>query len=108
MKGMLRIPARAESQHIQVIGDTGAGKTTIVLQVLRQIRARGDSAIICDPALEFTRRFYEPSRGDVILNPLDKRWPYWGPSEELRRSSEADALAVSLFQPPRIKKASSL
>ncbi len=64
---MLRIPARAEAQHIQVIGDTGAGKTTIVLQVLRQIRARGDSAIIHDPALEFTRRFYEPSRCDVIL-----------------------------------------
>jgi hypothetical protein len=104
MKDMLRIPARAEAQHIQVIGDTGAGKTTIVLQVLRQIRARGDSAIIYDPALEFTRRFYEPSRGDVILNPLDKRCPYWGPSEELRRSSEADALAVSLFQPPQDKK----
>ena len=104
MKDMLRIPARAEAQHIQVIGDTGAGKTTIVLQVLRQIRARGDSAIIYDPALEFTRRFYEPSRGDVILNPLDKRCPYWGPSEELRRSSEADALAVSLFQHPQDKK----
>jgi hypothetical protein len=104
MKEMVRIPARAEAQHIQVIGDTGAGKTTIILQALRQIRARGDSAIIYDPALEFTRRFYEPSRGDVILNPLDRRCPYWGPSEELRRSSEADALAVSLFQPPQDKK----
>ena len=104
MRDMVRIPARAEAQHIQVIGDTGAGKTTIILQVLRQIRARGDSAIIYDPALEFTRRFYETSRGDVILNPLDKRCPYWGPSEELRRSSEADALAVSLFQPPQDKK----
>jgi hypothetical protein len=104
MKEMVRVPTRAEAQHIQVIGDTGAGKTTIILQVLRQIRARDDSAIIYDPALEFTRRFYEPSRGDVILNPLDKRCPYWGPSEELRRSSEADALAVSLFQHPQDKK----
>jgi hypothetical protein len=103
-KEMVRIPARAEAQHIQVIGDTGAGKTTIILQALRQIRARGDSAIIYDPALEFTRRFYEAGRGDVILNPLDKRCPYWGPSEELRRSSEADALAASLFQPPQDKK----
>ena len=51
-----------------------------------------------------TRRFYESGRGDVILNPLDKRCPYWRPSEELRRSSEADALAVSLFQPPQDKK----
>ena len=104
MKDLLRIPAKAEAQHIQIIADTGAGKTTIILQMLRQMRGRGDSAIIYDPALEFTRRFYNAKRGDVILNPLDKRCPYWGPAEELRRSSEADAIAVSLFQPPQDKK----
>ena len=104
MKDLLRIPAKAEAQHIQIIADTGAGKTTIIIQMLRQIRGRGDSAIIYDPALEFTRRFYDAKRGDVILNPLDKRCPYWGPAEELRRSSEADAIAVSLFQPPQDKK----
>jgi hypothetical protein len=104
MNELLRIPAKAEAQHIQVIGDTGAGKTTIILQMLRQIRGRGDSAIVYDPALEFTSRFYDASRGDIILNPLDKRCPYWGPSEELRRSSEADALAVSLFQQPQDRK----
>jgi hypothetical protein len=104
MKELLRIPAKAEAQHIQVIGDTGAGKTTIILQMLRQIRGRGDSAIVYDPALEFTSRFYDAARGDIILNPLDKRCPYWGPSEELRRNSEADALALSLFQPPQDKK----
>ena len=27
MKPMLRIPARAEAQHMQIIGDTGAGKS---------------------------------------------------------------------------------
>jgi hypothetical protein len=73
------------------------------MQMLRQIRGRGDSAIVYDPALEYTRRFYDP-RHDIILNPLDKRCPYWGPAEELRRSSEADAIAVSLFQPPQDKK----
>jgi type IV secretory pathway TraG/TraD family ATPase VirD4 len=104
MKEMLRIPARAEAQHIQVIGDTGAGKSTIILQMLRQIQSRGESAIIYDPALEFTRRFYDPKRGDVILNPLDARCPYWGPSEELLRDSEADAIAASLFQPREDKK----
>ena len=104
MKEMIRIPARVEAQHLQIIGDTGAGKTTIMLQILRQIRSRGDSAIIYDPAREFVKRFYDPQRGDVILNPLDKRCPYWGPAEELRRRSEAKALAVSLFQPPQDKK----
>jgi type IV secretory pathway TraG/TraD family ATPase VirD4 len=104
MRRMLCIPARAEAQHIQIIGDTGAGKSALMFQVLRQVRSRGDSAIIYDPSREFVRRFYDPQRGDVILNPLDKRCPYWGPAEELRSRSEAKALAVSLFQPPQDKK----
>ena len=104
MKAMIRIPVRAEAQHMQIIGDTGAGKTAIMLQILRQIKTRGDSAIVYDPAREFVQRFYDPKNGDVILNPLDKRCPYWGPSEELRRRSEAKALAVSLFQPPQDRK----
>ena len=57
MKAMIRIPERAEAQHIQIIGDTGAGKTAIMLQILRQIRSRGDSAIVYDPAREFVQRF---------------------------------------------------
>jgi hypothetical protein len=104
MKAMIRIPLRAEAQHMQIIGDTGAGKTAIMLQILRQIKTRGDSAIVYDPAREFVQRFYDPKNGDVILNPLDTRCPYWGPAEELRRRSEAKALAVSLFQPPQDKK----
>lgn len=104
MKEMLRIPAKAEAQHMQIIGDTGAGKSALMFQVLRQVRSRGDSAIVYDPAREFVKRFYDPARGDVILNPLDKRCPYWGPAEELRSRSEAKALAVSLFQPPQDRK----
>jgi hypothetical protein len=100
---LVRIPVKAEAQHVQVIADTGAGKTMLIMQMLRQIRGRGDSAIIYDPALDYTRRFYDPKH-DIILNPLDKRCPYWGPAEELRRRSEADAIAVSLFQPPQDKK----
>ena len=104
MKPMIRIPARAEAQHIQIIGDTGAGKSSLLAQLLRQVRSRGDSAIVYDPAREYVKRFYDPGRGDVILNPLDKRCPYWGPAEELRSRSEAKALAASLFQPPQDKK----
>ena len=75
MKAMLRIPARAEAQHMQIIGDTGAGKSALMFQVLRQARSRGESAIVYDPAREFVKRFYAPERGDVILNPLDNRCP---------------------------------
>lgn len=38
---LMRIPARYEAQHIELMGDTGAGKTTLIMQVLRQIEERG-------------------------------------------------------------------
>jgi type IV secretory pathway TraG/TraD family ATPase VirD4 len=101
---MMRIPLAAEAQHIELMGDTGAGKTTLIMQILRQIQGRGHAAIVYDPACEFIRRFYDAKRGDVVLNPLDDRCPYWGPSEELRRKAEAKAIAASLYQPTNDKK----
>ena len=101
---MMRIPQRSEGQHIELMGDTGAGKTTLIMQLLRQIQARGQSAIVYDPACEFVQRFYDKDRQDIILNPLDKRCPYWGPSEELRRRAEAKAIAASLYQPTTDRK----
>jgi Type IV secretion-system coupling protein DNA-binding domain len=103
-KQMMRIPRRAEGQHIELMGDTGAGKTRLIMQLLVQIRSRGHSAIVYDPAGEFVQRFYDKSRKDIILNPLDTRCPYWGPSEELRRRAEAKAIATSLYQPTADKK----
>ncbi len=103
-KEMIRIPIRAEDQHFEIIGDTGSGKTTIIMQMLRQIQARGHSAILYDPACEFIERFYDEKRGDIVLNPLDRRCPYWGPSEELIRCAESRTIAASLFQPTSDKK----
>ncbi|RRA50459.1 type IV secretion system DNA-binding domain-containing protein [Acidipila sp. EB88] len=101
---ILRIPAEAEAKHIQVMGDTGAGKTTLLFQMLCQIRDRGDSAIVYDPAGEFTERFYDANRGDVVLNPLDARCPYWTPSSEMRNPAEATTIAKSLYQPTNKQK----
>jgi hypothetical protein len=101
---LMRIPLRAEGQHIELMGDTGAGKTRLIMQLLLQIRDRGHSAIVYDPACEFVQRFYDKNRGDIILNPLDARCPYWGPSEELRRRAEAKTIAASLYQPTTDKK----
>jgi hypothetical protein len=96
---MMRIPERKEAQHFQIMGDTGVGKTQLIMQILRQIRGRGDSAIVYDPACEYIQRFYDEGRGDIILNPLDERCPYWGPAQEMATNAEADAIAASLYQP---------
>ncbi len=96
---MMRIPLRKEAQHLQLMGDTGVGKTQLIMQCLRQIRGRGDSAIVYDPACEYIQRFYDAERGDIVLNPLDARCPYWGPAQELESEDEAYAIAASLYAP---------
>jgi hypothetical protein len=95
----LCVPRDAENKHFLIVGDTGSGKSSIIRQMLYQVDARGDSAIVYDPACEFVKQFYNERRRDIVLNPLDARMPYWNPSNELRRKAEAKALAVSLYQP---------
>jgi type IV secretory pathway TraG/TraD family ATPase VirD4 len=104
MKELMRIPVRNEAQHFQLMGDTGVGKTQLIMQILRQIQGRGDSAIVYDPACEYIQRFYDQGRGDIVLNPLDARCPYWGPASEMRSNAEADAIAASLYQPATDQK----
>src|SRR5262249_18409480 len=89
----LALPRAIESSHLLIMGDSGTGKSTLIRQLLRQLEDRGDTAIVYDPALEYTPQFYTPERGDVILNPLDARSPYWSPGDELRHEAEALTLA---------------
>ena len=95
---MVRIPQEKESSHFMMMGDTGAGKSSLIRQILLQVEQRGETAIVYDPALEYTPQFYNPARGDVILNPLDQRMPYWTPCAEVQHEAEAESLAAALFK----------
>jgi hypothetical protein len=93
----VRVPRAIESSHFLIMGDSGTGKSALIRQMLTQIEARGETAIVYDPALEYTPQFYTPERGDAILNPLDARSPYWTPADEWRHEAETLTLATSLF-----------
>jgi hypothetical protein len=93
----VRIPREREAMHMLIVGDSGHGKSATVRQVLSQIWERGETAIVYDPAMEYLPQFYDPKRGDVILNPLDGRGPFWTPSDEVTHEAEALTLAASLF-----------
>ena len=93
----VRIPLELENQHFLLMGDTGMGKSVLIRQILLQVAARNETAIVYDPALEYTPEFYKPERGDLILNPLDDRTPYWNPSGEISHEAEALTLAASLY-----------
>ena len=96
-KQVVRLARASEPSHILIMGDTGTGKSTLIRNILMQINQRGETAIVYDPALDYTPEFYSPDRGDAILNPLDTRMPYWSPGDELLHDAEALTLAASLF-----------
>ena len=73
--------------------------------ILQQVERRNEQAIVIDPEAEFVQEFYNEKRGDVILNPLDERCPFWSPWLEIRDQSyvmDAEALAASLVQVPAL------
>jgi type IV secretory pathway TraG/TraD family ATPase VirD4 len=86
-----------EAHHIQIAGDTGSGKSTLVRQIVYQIAARKEMAIIFDPDREYIREFYREDRGDWVLNPKDDRCPYWPIGEECDDEAEATPIAIGLF-----------
>ena len=86
-----------EAQHIQISGDTGSGKSTLVRLILYQVEQRGETAIVFDPDREYLQEFFDASRGDIILNPKDQRCPYWAIGEEAGDEAEATPIAEGLF-----------
>ncbi|MGA2038271.1 MAG: type IV secretion system DNA-binding domain-containing protein [Bryobacteraceae bacterium] len=93
----VRVPRQREAMHFLVMGDSGTGKSAAIRQILAQIWERGETAIVYDPAMEYLPQFYSPQRGDVILNPVDGRCPFWTPGDEAPHEAEALTLAASLF-----------
>lgn len=92
-----RIPRDREAMHFLIVGDSGTGKSAAIRQLLSQIWERGEAAIVYDPAMEYLPQFYNAARGDVILNPMDARCPFWSPGDEVPHEAEALTLAASLF-----------
>jgi len=90
------IPPALETRHAAFIGSTGSGKTTALRQWLDGIERRGQCAIIYDTSGEFVAHYYDPARGDVILNPFDARGAFWNPFDEIQHPADADRIAAQL------------
>lgn len=85
-----------ETDHILVCGAPGSGKGVAIKELLDQIRARGDRAILYDPSGEYVQVYYRHGK-DVLLNPLDARsrpWTLWG---EVKEAYDYASLAASII-----------
>lgn len=76
-----------EQGHTLIIGSTGSGKTTTIMNLVKQLDERNEKAIIVDVKGDYIEKFYKAERGDVILNPLDERsrnWSFLYETDELK------------------------
>ena len=93
----IAVPALDETKHFKMLGTTGTGKSTAIRELLEGALARGDRAVIADPDGGYLARFYDASRGDVILNPFDPRAHTWNIYGELTAAHDVEQLARALI-----------
>ena len=71
--GKMPLVKDTETRHFLVAGCTGSGKTNLIDNLLPQIEAKGQPAIVIDQTGEMISQYYNSDRGDIIFNPFDAR-----------------------------------
>lgn len=101
--GGVPIPTKIETLHFLLNGSTGAGKSVTLREMVNCIIQRGDRLIIVDPDADMFSRFGK--KGDVLLNPFDKRTAYWSIFNEIRAEYDYTRLCGSIVPPAADKSA---
>jgi type IV secretion system coupling TraD/TrwB family protein len=91
------IPLADETKHFKIIGTTGTGKSTAIREILSAALSRGDRMVIADPDAGYLNRYYDPQRGDVILNPFDPEAHKWDLFGEIAEDYDIEQLARALI-----------
>ncbi len=86
-----------EQSHTLILGSTGSGKTKIIQNLVYQLHARNQKAIIVDVKGDYIEHFYRENSGDIILNPLDKRGKNWSIFKETNPLKGFSTIAKSLL-----------
>lgn len=89
------LPPEIEKLHIAIVASTGAGKSVALKGLIKEIRKRGDRAIIIDNGYEFYDRF--GAVNEHLLNPFDKRSLKWDISNEIKQDFEWTKFAKSII-----------
>lgn len=92
----VKMPRSSEVKHVFMCGRPGVGKTTLYLQVIERLIARGEKIIIYDFKGDYLTRFYNADR-DLIFNPLDARGIKWSIMKELKSIMDIESVATSLI-----------
>ncbi|HGN9004748.1 TPA: type IV conjugative transfer system coupling protein TraD [Klebsiella pneumoniae] len=85
-----------EVQYLMMYGTPGSGKSNTINKLLKQIRARGDMAIIYDKGCSLIKKHFN-ERDDTLLNALDRRCAYWDMFREFESIPDFDSAASTLI-----------
>lgn len=85
-----------ETQHLLICGTTGTGKSTCFFELLPQIRAAKQRAIIVDTTGEFVARYYQMGK-DILINPFDNRTVGWNPWVDCTLPYHYDEVAAAFI-----------
>lgn len=88
-----------EVLHIGVSGNTGQGKTQIMIPLVEQIIENDHKAIVYDKARAFVKFFYNADK-DILLNPLDDRSPPWNIHAEAETAADYDSIFEAMIPLP--------
>lgn len=88
--GSVPWPLDLEHEHALIVGTTGVGKSTLIRQLLPQIRKKGGRAIVIDLNGEFAHDFMQS--GDKIFNPLISKSVNWNPLSEIHSKEDLDLI----------------
>jgi hypothetical protein len=95
--GPVAMPEATLNRAFVALGTPGTGKSVLIKRWLREVRRRGEMAVVFDKVGDFTAEFFDAERGDVLLNPLDARSPPWSPWAEMRSIADAYRIAKALI-----------
>ena len=92
----VRYPPGAPMVHTMMVGTTGSGKTVAINELIKQIREKGDKAVIFDRMGNFAANWYDGER-DFILNPFDDRDAGWSPFADPTSGAAFANMAAALI-----------
>lgn len=95
--GNVNLPKDSEVQHTLLAGSPGSGKSQLIHQIIRQIIAKDDLAIIIDPKAEFVEYHYRENVDDLICN-FDKRTRCWAPALDLTDEVAFETFASAIIE----------
>lgn len=88
--GQVPIPRNVETRHILLVGSTGTGKSQSLYQIAEKIRTRHNRAFVLDLNGAVLSRF--ACKGDMVLNPADKRSVQWNPFLDMQDKGDIESL----------------